>query len=319
MRSDFPSHIQIQTTSACGAACTICPHPVESPKWSNKLMSDELFASIVNQLVGKPVEYLCPYLMADPMSDRRIFARIQMLRDALPATHIEVSTTGLYLMPANAEKLLAAPLSELRISCHGTTSAEWSTTMPGLRHEKHWPNVTRFIDMWRETKPYPLRIVTLNDMWSRERERDIKNYWADQSIDTVSWSVITRAEQVDLTVFGKDKHKRSSMRERKRCRFGRDTHWLHILSDGRATLCCMDYKQEAITGTLTPGAFSIEQLWRSDEFEGMRAKVRGDATADDDFICQRCEWHVSADEAVQLESAYVAEDAHAQTAGVFRR
>jgi len=317
MTCDFPTHIQIQTTSACGAACTICPHPVESPQWSNKLMTDALFESIVMQLAGKPIEYLCPYLMADPMSDRKMFTRIAMLRQALPATHIEVSTTGLYLVPANAEKLLAAPLSELRISSHGITPDEWSTTMPGLKHDKHWPNVMRFIDMWRDVRPYPLRIVTLNNMWSPQRERDIKAFWAEQGIETISWSVITRAEQVDLTVFGKGKHQRNGAAERKRCRFGRDTHWLHILSDGRATLCCMDYKQEAVVGTLHE--YTIEDLWRSDAFETMRAKVRGDLATDADFICHRCEWHVSADEDVQLETAYVEHDAPTQTAGALRR
>lgn len=279
-------------------------------------MNDALFASIVEQLAGKPIEYLCPYLMADPMSDRKIFDRVRMLRDVLPETHIEISTTGLYLMPANAEKLLSAPLSELRISSHGITPGEWSTTMPGLKHEKHWPNVMRFIEMWREAKPYPLRIVTLNGMWSPEREAEIKAFWADMGIDTVSWTVITRAEQVDLTVFGKAKHARNGAPQRKRCRFGRDTNWLHILSDGRATLCCMDYKQEAIVGTLHD--HTLEQLWQSDAFETMRAQVRGEKTADANFICHRCEWHVDASESVQLESAYVADDMPQVPVGAMR-
>lgn len=278
-------------------------------------MSDELFESIASQLAGKPIDYLCPYLMADPLSDRKIFTRIQMLREALPQTHIEVSTTGLYLIPANAEKLLAAPLSELRISSHGITPGEWSTTMPGLRHDKHWPNVMRFIDMWRDAKPYPLRIVTLNGMWTPERERDIKHHWAQLGIDTVSWSVITRAEQVDLTVFG-DRHGPTSKAQgqaHKRCRFGRDTHWLHILSDGRATLCCMDYKQEAVVGTLHDS--TINQLWRSDAFEAMRAQVRGEQPASHNFICHRCEWHVSDAVPVELEGAYTTIDAPAEPAG----
>jgi hypothetical protein len=188
--------------------------------------------------------------------------------------------------------------------------------MPGLKHEKHWPNVMRFIDMWRDARPYPLRIVTLNGMWTTQRERDIKAHWEQLGIDTVSWSVITRAEQVDLTVFGKTKHTRNGKHERKRCRFGRDTHWLHVLSDGRATLCCMDYKQEAITGSLHEN--TIDSLWHSDEFNAMRAKVNGSSPVDNDFICHRCEWHVADTVPVELEGAYAMNNAPTHAAGAAR-
>ena len=292
----FPTHIQIQTTSACGAACSICPHPVESPKWSNGLMSDELFDRIVDQLRGRGVEYLCPYLMADPMSDRKIFERMVIIRNALRATHIEVSTTGLYLVPRIAERLLAAPLSELRISSHGIAAEEWAQTMPGVDYEKAWPNVMRFIEAWRQTKPYKLYIVTLWGLWTKQREAEIEAFWRDLDVEIVRWQVISRAGEVDLTVFGEGSEQRAVRSPDKkdppyRCRFNRDTQWIHILSDGRLTLCCMDYKHEAILGNVLDS--TLEEIWQSRAFEQVRARVRGDLPTDDQFICERCEWHVS--------------------------
>lgn len=292
----FPTHIQIQTTSACGAACSICPHPVESPKWSNGLMSDKLFDRIVDQLRGQDIEYLCPYLMADPMSDRKIFERMVIIRNALPATHIEVSTTGLYLAPRIAERLLAAPLSELRISSHGIGAEEWARTMPGVDYEKAWPNVLRFIEAWRQTKPYKLYIVTLWGLWTKQREAEIEAFWRDLDVEIVRWQVISRAGEVNLTVFGEGSQQRALRSPDKKdppygCRFNRDTQWVHILSDGRLTLCCMDYKHEAILGNVLDS--TLEEIWHSRAFERVRARVRGDLPTDDQFICDRCEWHVS--------------------------
>ena len=66
----LPKRIQIQTTTACGAACQECPHPVEAPNWPNSLMDDELSSHVVDQLRSRDIEYLCPYLKADPLSDR---------------------------------------------------------------------------------------------------------------------------------------------------------------------------------------------------------------------------------------------------------
>lgn len=292
----FPTHVQIQTTTACGAACSICPHPVESPKWSNGLMSDALFDRIVGELRGRPVTWLSPYLMADPMSDRKIFDRIRALRQALPLTHIEVSTTGLYLIPRIAQKLLEAPLSELRISSHGITAAEWAQTMPGVNYDKAWPNVMRFIDLWRQTHPYNLSIVTLWGLWTKKRELEIEAFWSNLGVEMVRWEVIARAGEVDLTIFGaRDEHGGPRSPDKKEppymCRFHRDTQSMHILSDGRVTLCCMDYRHEAILGDVAQQ--SLQEIWKSQAFDRMRAKVRGDVPTDADFICNRCEWHVS--------------------------
>ncbi len=305
----FPTHVQVQTTTACGAACSICPHPVESPAWSNGVMTDETFERIVDQLRGRPIKYLCPYLMADPMSDRKIFDRIRTVRQALPRTVVEVSTTGMYLLPKIAERLLEAPISELRISSHGITAEEYARTMPGVRFDRAMPNILAFVDKWRRTRPFELSIVCLWGLWPPRREAQIEAFWRDAGVGISKWRVNSRARQVDLTLFGdgsKDPtvDARGKLDPPYRCRFGRDTQWLHILSDGRVTLCCMDYKQEAILGNVLHS--TIEEIWHGDRFQRIRASVRGDRATDREFLCNRCEWHVSrsaCEEPEPLESA----------------
>lgn len=292
----FPTRMQIQTTTACGAACQMCPHPTASPAWSNGLMSDELFDHIVDQIRGRPVEYLCPYLMADPMSDRKIFGRIEQLRSALPDTVIEVSTTGMYLAPKLAEGLLESPLSELRISSHGISRQEYAKTMPGVNFDKAMTNIKRFLAKWRETQPFKLSVVCLWGLWPVEREREIEAFWTDLGVELSKWRVISRARLVDLTVYGDGspdptpygaiEHTPPFM-----CRHHRDTEWLHILSDGRVTLCCMDYHHQEILGDVREA--SLEEIWNGAAFERVRAQIQGRTPADADFLCKRCEYHVS--------------------------
>lgn len=294
--ADFPTHVQIQTTVGCGADCSICPHPVESPKWSNGLMSDEMFNRVVDQLRGRNVEYLSPYLMADPMSDRKIFDRVRQVRAALPQVQIEISTTGKYLAPKLADQLLEAPLTELRISSHGISAQEYAQTMPGVNFEKAMPNIRRFIDLWHQTRPYKLSIVCLWGLWPRKREEEIAAFWMDLGVELSRWRVISRADQVDLTVFGEGSPDPTAYARGKReapwlCRFHRDTHWIHILSDGRVALCCMDYKQEAVLGDLRID--SLIDIWNGQTTQRYRAMIRGDIPTAPDFICHRCEWHVS--------------------------
>ena len=168
--------------------------------------------------------------------------------------------------------------------------------MPGVDYEKAWPNVLRFIEAWRQTKPYKLYIVTLWGLWTKQREAEIEAFWRDLDVEIVRWQVISRAGEVNLTVFGEGSQQRALRSPDKKdppygCRFNRDTQWVHILSDGRLPLCGMDYKHEAILGNVLDS--TLEEIWHSRAFERVRARVRGDLPTDDRFICDRCEWHVS--------------------------
>jgi MoaA/NifB/PqqE/SkfB family radical SAM enzyme len=288
--------VQIQTTTACGAACTMCPHPEEAPHWSNGLMDDGLFERIVCELSRYEIEYVAPYLMADPLSDRKIFDRVRRLRRALPDTTIEISTTGKYLLPALANRLLETPLTELRISSHGISAAEYARTMPGVDFDRAMANIRRFVERYHRTRPYQLYIVSMWGLWPREREAEIETFWADLGVEVVKWRVISRASQVDLSAFsdGSPDPTLWSQGRREppwRCRHGRDTEWLHILSDGRVTLCCMDYRQSVIVGDLREQ--SVEEVFNGEPLRRIRDRIRGDAPMDPDFICRRCEWHVS--------------------------
>jgi len=274
-------------------------------------MSDELFERIVEQLAEQPVEYVSPYLMADPLSDRKIFERIRRLREVLPDAHLEVSTTGLYLLPKLADRLLAAPISELRISSHGISAEEYAQTMPGVPFDKAMPNVMRFIERWQHLQPYRLSIVCLWGLWPAEREAEIEAFWTDLGVEMSKWRVVSRARHVDLTVFGQGSpdptpYHRGRHEPPYLCRFHRDTEWMHILSDGRVTLCCMDYGQEVILGDASEDR--LEEIWRGPAYAAVRARVRGEAprvgsvtrptgsvgrVTDPAFLCERCEWHVS--------------------------
>ena len=288
----FPTHIQIQTTTGCGADCSICPHPVKSRSWTNGLMTDALFERIVRQLAGRRIDYLCPYLMADGLSDKKIFDRIDRLRDELPETHIELSTTGMYLAPRLADRLIEAPLSELRISSHGITAEQYARTMPGVNFDRAMNNILRFIDRWRDRKPYDLSVVTLWGLWPRDIEEEIEAFWAARGVSLSKWRVVSRADQVDLTVFGESPADPTPFSRRSkppyRCRFNRDTQWMHILSDGRVTLCCMDYGQQVIVGDASRQ--SLDEIWTGSAYAEARDRVRRDG---DSFICDQCEWRVS--------------------------
>jgi len=292
---DFPKYIQIQTTTRCGARCRMCPHPSASRSWPNGPMDEALFRNILAQCRGQAVKRICPYLMADPLCDARIFDRIRHIRSVLPDVEIEVSTTPQMLVPARHGDLLAAPLTELRISSHGITEEDYRLLMPGVRYETAWPNFCAFIAKWREVQPYALCIVSLYGVLPPERERAIADHWEKQGIRLERWRVTSRGGRIDLDQFDTVPDPTDWPRARREppyaCRFARDTEWMHILSDGRVTLCCMDYHQEVILGDLQDQ--TLMEVWTGDVFAGVRDRIAKGTSHTDNFLCERCEWYVS--------------------------
>ena len=53
----------------------------------------------------------------------------------------------------------------------------------------------------------------------------------------------------------------------------------------------MDYGQEVILGNVWES--SLAEIWNGEAYRRARAKVRGEVPTERDFLCARCEWHVS--------------------------
>jgi len=273
----------------------MCPHPEASRTWPNGPMEEDLFREIIDQCVGRGVRRICPYLMAEPLTDPLIFDRIEYIRRVLGDVEIELSTTPAMLTPDNAERLLQAPITELRISSHGICDDDYRLLMPGVKFSRAWQQLNEFLDKWQQTRPYPVYIVCLFGLLPPQREREIERYWAQRNIPLQRWRVTSRAARVDLRQFDSAPDPTPWRNARGpapyACRFDRDRQWMHILSDGRVTLCCMDYYQEIILGDLRHQ--SISDLWNGPAFAKVRRQILGSEPAPANFLCHRCEWYVS--------------------------
>ena len=81
---DFPNNIQIQTTAFCNASCSFCPYPETSRTLPMGTMDDDLFHAIVDQLAGRDVLLLQPFLMNEPLMDKQIVPRLAYMKAKVP-------------------------------------------------------------------------------------------------------------------------------------------------------------------------------------------------------------------------------------------
>jgi hypothetical protein len=295
--------LQIQTSTACNAACIFCPHRHTWGKAPVHRMPDALLERVLAQM--KPFVYykIAPYLQNDPFCDERIFSVIRRIREEFRFDILELSANPISLDPslfaALTESLQGVP-HEIRLSFHGVDKAGFEKNM-GLDFDRSLHNALSLLHAASENR----LCVTVKALGAGKggasfaaefSEDDFLRFWTDQCA----------REGLDPAQFQwkySRYHSRSGNAQRSGAQwtFGggevvrpdlrgfccsRADKWFHVLSTGELILCCNDYGREVVIGDLSKTG--IRQILASARYRTVRDQVQGFADAPPNFICKRC-------------------------------
>ena len=277
-------NIQLQTVSYCAAGCVFCPHSRKREKRFRALrpgrMSDDLYIKILRECARLGVKNIIPYLMADPLSDKDIFRRIQLIKEICGAdAYIELSIAPRGLDRDTIAGLLDAPLSMLRISLTGLTEKEVRETMPGVDVDFE-KSLGFLFQRLKETKPYKWEIAYLRGVLSPERDREIWDYWDHEKIEVNSWQVTSRAGNLLPVEYNRLKRVVGCLEKRAE-------HWANVLFDGTVVLCCNDYNADVVLGNVNES--SLSDIWNGNKRRQVFRYFEGEEMMED-FLCNHCEW-----------------------------
>lgn len=92
------NHVEIETINRCNGVCSFCPVNAKNDSREKKVMSEELFYSVVDQL--SRIEYsgrISLFSNNEPFLDNRIIEFNQYVREKLPKAHLYLFTNGTLL------------------------------------------------------------------------------------------------------------------------------------------------------------------------------------------------------------------------------
>ena len=144
--------IQIQTTSSCNARCKFCPY---KDSWfinNPGKMSDKLFDKIIRNIKKLDKEFdgtICPYLMNEPFTDKKLLNKIETIYNNFPNALVEVSTNAELLDEQKIDKLIELMKPPHRgkivISHHGVGKKSFEENMK-INYEKSTINALMLIE-----------------------------------------------------------------------------------------------------------------------------------------------------------------------------
>jgi len=277
--------VSLETMTRCNQKCYFCPVSI-APR-EDETMTEELFASIVEQLTAYRSTLGGVFLQSynEPTLDRHFVEHCKALFDAgLP---VAVLTNGTGLTPPKVDALLAA--GTLRFLCVNLSTIDGERYKHD-RGEDHLAIVMRNLDYIRD-KPlaHEMRIVVLGEMKEAHRAdfEAIRDLFSGSRFEVTQARAQDRAGWLDVGMKLLTPKKRLAG-----CDLlgSRPVQHLHITPRGRCILCCQDYDERYIVGDLAGS--SIREVLEGEELARMRRWTYGVEEAPDDFICRTCVWAI---------------------------
>ncbi|RLD98022.1 MAG: radical SAM protein [Aquificota bacterium] len=277
----FPRVIQIQTKSGCPARCVFCPNSIVGPKLTHGEMEWDLFTKIADEITRHSVARISPYLMNEPLLDRRLGDKIRYLADRKqPDTVIKINSNGALLDDETGEQLIESGLDRINFSVHGIRKETYESQMVGLKLEKVLENIDRFLELKKRkgaSKPR-VRVTMVRTKAIEEELPEIMAYWKARKVKVNVRPLENRAmKEIAATGLNPKKWKPFSF-----C--NRLFEQAYILYNGDVVLCCVDWERTTILGNLREQ--SLEEIWNSPRFTEIRKRyLVGDLKG---LLCQKC-------------------------------
>ena len=277
----FPKYIHIETVSTCNARCIMCGIDFDSkPK---RLMGDELFAKLAAE-IGEHrdrVEKVMPYLDGEPLIDKKIPARIRLLKDA-GVKLVNISSNTSLLDEEHAHALLEAGLDEIYMTIDSLKPEIYEAIRVRLKFDTVMANAQRFIALRDRLRPQlRVRVQMIRQELNKDEPEDFIRFWR-AVLKPTDQIVIQKAHNwanaVGVMKFGDEDDVNAFP-----CQAPFGTMVVHV--DGTVPLCCMDTTSRHPVGDLTRQ--SMADIWHGAAMERYRQLHLDGRRAEID-ICDGC-------------------------------
>jgi hypothetical protein len=169
--TSFPKYIMIETVNFCNADCIMCG--IDFNKKLKAVMKDELYDKILKEIVQhkNDVERVMLYLDCEPLLDKKLFRRIEMLKKG-GIKDVNISTNAELLDETRATKLINAGLDSIYINLDSLNKERFEAIRKRLHFDVVYKNIIDFIALRNKLDPkLTIRIqMILQDVNADEAE-----------------------------------------------------------------------------------------------------------------------------------------------------
>lgn len=271
----FPLHLYIELSRKCNYHCPMCMRDKAAP-------GGHFPIHLAEKIVTEAAEYgptsYSLHLFGEPLSNPKWHDIVKLIKDAHPHNGVLLTTNGYFLNETVSQKLIDLKVDRIFVSLHSMNSEIYKKNTGGGELSTVLKNIINFkkiADTQSKTKLYVRLFAGKHE--PKTNELELKLFDELQIPIEVRGYHNFAGGKSNWTAF-------HSKVERWPCYHLWFT--LGIGVDGRATICCADYKFDLEVGNIKNN--SISELWQSSLIQLMRNEHRKNKYKFCD-ICRQCD------------------------------
>ncbi len=265
----FPNVVRIETTNACNAKCTICPH--SCLQRSIKRMDDRLFTQIIDECAENRCGEVHLHNFGEPLMDKGLEDRVAYAKGK-GLKKVKIFSNGSLLTSDRARGLIEAGLNEIKISFDGATREEFERIRTPLKFDVVVENIKTLVSL-RDKMGSAMKVkVACCSTTDKEGTMEM----LEETVDGFSFGKIHN--------WNGENGSKVQAGIRKPC--SRLWRTFTILAGGDVALCCLDYDGQVLLGRIDRET-SIRDIFHGDACKEVRLRHK-EARQSEIGLCKHC-------------------------------
>ncbi|MFH0861122.1 MAG: radical SAM protein [Candidatus Altiarchaeota archaeon] len=253
---DFPSHVDIETSSLCQMQCPMCGrHLMKKRGIQEGNMEFDLYKKVIDECVRERVYSVKLSWRGEPLLNPKIVDMVKYAKDS-GIKDVSFLTNGERLNPELSKKLVDVGLDWMSFSIDGLDG-----TYERIRYPEKFENIVKkvkFLKEYRDSKVLKKPLIRVQTIWSaiRENPEKYRNFW------------LPVADRINFIA--------DEIRSDEKMNFIRDPNYIcqspwqrmAVMWDGRVAQCHSDYLEGNILGDVKEQ--SLRDIWHGEAFNRVR-------------------------------------------------
>ena len=274
--TDFPIHLDIETTSVCNLLCPMCPRTIKIEDGTFGEvghMSMDLYKKIIDEGSKNNLYSVKLMSLGEPLLDPEIVQRIKYAKDK-GIEEVMFNTNATNLTDKMAHDILEAGLDSIFFSIDGLKE-QYEKIRIGAHYESVVKNIENFLKIIHDNgyKHVQTRASLVVMPGMEEIIDEYTQFWLPKvgMVGLGEWMV--RTEKSDEKDYNPD------------FKCAQPFQRMFVLMDGVCTPCCLDDGKNYVIGDANKN--SITEIWQGEKATALRVAQKNGRYYDID-ICKKC-------------------------------
>ncbi|WP_440613442.1 radical SAM/SPASM domain-containing protein [Candidatus Pelagibacter sp. HIMB1748] len=277
--TNFPLHLDIETTNVCNLLCPMCPRTIHLANESFSelgYISKEDYKYIIDQATANNCKSIKLNYLGEPLAHKELIWQVKYAKEK-GIIDVMFNTNASLLTKEKSKDLLEAGIDNVFVSFDAVDPQEFSIQRKGTTIGRVIDNVFNFILLKNEIRPscqLRLSMVMYKDeKWQKQFEA-LKIMWSDH-VDALGWGYFVDRDIENSLYFP----------EVKGFHCAQPFQRMFLKYNGNVTICCVDDKDEVIVGNWREQ--NLKDIWLGEKYSEIR-KLHSSGNYYKMEMCKKC-------------------------------